>query len=247
MLLTGATLAWVLLASFGSAIVGGVGGFGTGIILTAVLVPLIGVKAVVPVLALAGVIINAGRFAFYRRHVDARALRYILIGALPFLFLGTWLYATIPARPLGVIIAGLVLLSVPVRRFLTTRSISIGKRGLLGGGAVFGAANGFASGMGVIVVSLLLGAGLGGSAVLATDAVIAIVIDVTRALLFGRYNLLDLDHALLGVAIGLATLPGSWLASVLVSRLHAVLHVWIMDTLIITGGLMILWNTLRLE
>ena len=64
MLLTGATLAWVLLASFGSAIVGGVGGFGTGIILTAVLVPLIGVKAVVPVLSLAGVIINAGRFVF---------------------------------------------------------------------------------------------------------------------------------------------------------------------------------------
>jgi hypothetical protein len=68
---------------------------------------------------------------------------------------------------------------------------------------------------------------------------------VTRALLFGRYRLLDVEHAVLGVAIGLATLPGSWVASLLVRRLHAVLHVWIMDTLIITGGLMILWNTLR--
>jgi uncharacterized membrane protein YfcA len=244
-LLTGATLAWVLLASFGSAIVGGVGGFGTGIILTAVLLPLIGVKAVVPVLSLAGVIINAGRFVFYRRHVDMRALRYILIGAVPFLFLGTWLYAAIPSQPLGVIIAGLILLSVPVRRFLAARRIAIGRCGLVSGGAVFGAANGFASGMGVIVVSLLLGAGLTGSAVLATDALIAIVIDVTRALLFGRYRLLDVEHAVLGVAIGLATLPGSWVASLLVRRLHAVLHVWIMDTLIITGGLMILWNTLR--
>ncbi|MGE0803867.1 MAG: TSUP family transporter [Lautropia sp.] len=238
------TLAVVLLAAFGSAILGGVGGFGTGIILTAVLVPLVGVKAVVPVLSLAGVLINGGRFWFYRRHVDWHALRYVLVGALPCLLAGTWLYAKLDARPLGVIIAALILASVPLRRYLKARDIAIGPRGLLVGGAVFGTANGFASGMGVIVVSLLLGAGLGGSAVLATDALIAIVVDVVRALLFGRYQLLESGSAALGVAIGLATLPGSWLASVLVQRLHAHLHLWVMEALILSGGLMILWNSL---
>ena len=49
-----------------AAIVGGMGGFGTGVLITAALAPLIGVKAVVPVLAVAGVIINGGRFWFYR-------------------------------------------------------------------------------------------------------------------------------------------------------------------------------------
>jgi len=34
-----------------AAVVGGMGGFGTGIILTAALAPFIGVKAVIPVLA----------------------------------------------------------------------------------------------------------------------------------------------------------------------------------------------------
>ena len=37
--------------SIGAAIVGGMGGFGTGVILAAALVPLIGVKALVPVMA----------------------------------------------------------------------------------------------------------------------------------------------------------------------------------------------------
>ncbi|MGE0798300.1 MAG: TSUP family transporter [Lautropia sp.] len=245
LLLSGETLAWVLLAALASAIIGGIGGFGTGIILTAVLVPLIGVKAVVPVLSLAGVLINGGRFWFYRRQVDWRAVRYVLVGALPCLLAGTWIYAQLDARPLGLVIAALILASVPLRRWLKARRVEIGPRGLLIGGAVFGAANGFASGMGVIVVSLLLGTGLGGAAVLATDALIAIVVDIARALLFGRYQLLDAGSAALGIAIGLATLPGSWLASLLVQRLHARLHLWMMETLIIAGAAMILWNSLR--
>ena len=42
-------LQWLLVlgASFVGAVVGGIGGFGTGVILTAVLVPILGVKATV--------------------------------------------------------------------------------------------------------------------------------------------------------------------------------------------------------
>lgn len=65
----------VVAVSCGSAIVGGMGGFGTGIILTATLTPILGIKAVVPLLALAGIIINMGRFWFYRRDFDVRAVQ----------------------------------------------------------------------------------------------------------------------------------------------------------------------------
>ena len=75
-----------------AAVISGMGGFGTGIILTAALTPLIGVKAVVPVLAVAGVIINAGRFWFYRASLDRRTLVLVLSASLPFLVLGTWIY-----------------------------------------------------------------------------------------------------------------------------------------------------------
>lgn len=238
-------LGWVLFAAFASAILGGIGGFGTGVILTAVLVPLIGVKAVVPVLSLAGVLINLGRWWFYRDHLRARVAAGVLLGALPALLLGTWLYARLDSRPLGALIGALILASIPLRRFLQARSIRIGAAGLVAGGAVFGAANGVASGMGVIMVSLLLGAGLSGTAVLATDAFIAIVIDLVRAAMFGRFSLLDLSGAWLGAAIGLATLPGSWLASWLVRRLNARVHQWMMEVLIASGGLLIIWNSLR--
>jgi len=235
----------VLAASFAGAVVGGIGGFGTGVILTAVLVPLIGVKAVVPVLATAGVIINAGRLWFYRDAIDWRAARRVLLFAVPLLVPGAALYARLDARPLGATIGALVILSVPLRRILKARDVHVGTVGLMVGGGVFGLANGLASGMGVIMVTLLMGAGLGGTAVLATDALVAIVIDLCRAALFGRFALIDAEGALLGLAIGLTTVPASALASVLVRRMHARLHALFMETLIVAGGALILWNAVR--
>ena len=240
-----ATFALVLLASFAGSVIGGIGGFGTGVVLVAVLVPIVGVKTVVPVLAVAGVLINGGRAWFYRAHVDWRATRTVLLWSLPFLVAGTQIYLRLDPKHLGLLIGTVVLASVPVRRVLKAREISVGARGLAAGGAVFGLANGFASGVGVILVSLLLGAGLSGQAVLATDALISIGIDVARALLFGKFALLDGEAAVLGLAIGLATLPGSALAAFLVRRMHARLHILFMEALILVGGALIVVNSLR--
>lgn len=240
-----AVWALVLAASFVGAVIGGVGGFGTGILLTAVLTPLLGVKAVVPVLALAGIIINAGRVVFYRQVIEWAQVRRILPVALPCLFAGTWVYAHLDARPLGVLIGALVLASVPLRRWLKARNRSVGPTGVRVGAGVFGLANGFASGMGVILVSLLMGAGLPGAAVVATDAFITIVLDSARVVFFGKLAVLDAQGAMLGAIIGLVSLPGSALAAWLVRRLDAHLHQRFMEGLILFGGVMILAASLR--
>jgi uncharacterized membrane protein YfcA len=235
----------VLAAAFTGALVGGIGGFGSGVILAAVLVPILGVKATVPVLALAGVVINAGRLGFYRQHIDWPVARRVLLGALPLLVLGTWLHARLDARLLGLAMGLLVVASVPARRWLRRRQLAVGTAGMVAGGAVFGLANGMASGMGIILVSLLLGGGLAGTAVLATDALVSVLIDLVRAALFGRFDTLDGEHALLGLLIGAATLPGSALAAWLVRRLRARLHTLLMESLIVAGGLGIVVSAWR--
>jgi len=237
------TLAAVAALALGAAVIGGVGGFGTGIILTAALVPLIGVKQVIPVLAVAGVIINAGRFWFYRAALDRRALTVVLAGALPFLVLGVWIYSILDARALGTVLGLMVVASVPLRRLLQHKNIVLGKAGLSVGAGVFGLASGVATGTGVILVSLLLGSGLAGPAVLATDALITIVLDFCKAALFERFELLDPAAFVTGVAIGIASIPGSALAAFLVRRLDAHLHVLFMEGLILVGGASMLWHS----
>jgi uncharacterized protein len=237
------TLAAVALLGLGAAVIGAVGGFGTGIILTAALTPLIGVKALVPVLAVAGVIINSGRFWFYRKSLDRRTLVVVLASALPFLVLGAWIYSVLDARTLGVVLGLVILASVPLRRLLKKHEIVLGTPGLAAGGGVFGLASGVATGTGVILISLLLGSGLAGPAVLATDALITIALDFSKALLFQRFDLLDGQHFFAGVVIGVASIPGSALGAWLVARLHAHLHVLFMEALILFGGGFMLWHS----
>jgi uncharacterized membrane protein YfcA len=243
LLLDAPTLAAVALLALGAAIVGGMGGFGTGVILTAALVPLIGVKQLVPVLAVAGVIINAGRFWFYRKHLDRRALGIVLAGSLPFLVLGTWLYSILDARVIGTILGIAVIASVPLRRILKKKSATLSPRGLAVGAGVFGLASGVTTGTGVILVSLLLGSGLAGPAVLATDALATIALDFCKAALFQRFDLLDAEAFFTGLVIGFASIPGSAIAAWLVTRVGAHLHVLFMEALILFGGGFMLWHS----
>jgi uncharacterized membrane protein YfcA len=245
LLLDAATLAVVAALGMVAAVVGGIGGFGTGIILTAALAPFIGVKAVIPVLAVAGAIINAGRFWFYRESVQRKTLVLVLACSLPFLVLGTWIYSVLDARAVGTVLGIVVMLSVPLRRALDRRRITLGQTGLAVGSSVFGLASGLASGVGVILISLLLGTGMSGTAVLATDALVSIALDVCKAALFQRLALLDAETFVTGVVIGVATIPGSAVAAWLVTRLHAHLHVLFMEGLILLGGASLLWNSWR--
>jgi len=245
LLLDAPTLAAVAMLAVAAAVISGMSGFGTGIILTAALAPLIGVKAVIPVLAVAGVIINAGRFWFYRAHLDRRTLVLVLGASIPFLVLGTWIYSVLDARALGTVLGLAVIAFVPLRRILGSKQIVLGAAGLAVGSGVFGLATGVASGTGVILVSLLLGAGLATPAVLATDAMVSIALDLAKAALFQRFDLLDTEAFFTGVVIGVATIPGSAIAAWLVARIGARLHVFFMEGLILVGGASMLWHAWR--
>lgn len=229
----------------GAALVGSVGGFGTGVILAAALVPLIGIKAVVPVLAVAGVIINSGRFWFYRASLDRRTFGIVLLSGLPFLVLGTWIYSVLDARTVGTVLGLTVIATVPVRRFLQHHKIVLNSAGLAAGAGLYGLAAGVATGTGMIQVAVLLGAGLSGPAVLATDALAAIALDLCKAALFQRFALLDEEAFFTGVVIGLASIPGSAAGAWLVRRIHAHLHILFMEALILFGGASMLWHSWR--
>jgi uncharacterized membrane protein YfcA len=245
LLLDAPTLAAVAVLAVFAATISGMSGFGTGVILAAALVPLIGVKAVIPVLAVAGIIINAGRFWFYRAHLDRRTLVLVLAASLPFLVLGTWVYSVLDARALGTVLGLAVIAFVPLRRVLHAKKIVLGRAGLAAGSGVFGFATGIATGTGVILVSLLLGAGLATPAVLATDALVSIALDICKAALFQRFDLLDADAFFTGVVIGFASIPGSAIAAWLVDRMGARLHILFMEGLILVGGASMLWHAWR--
>ena len=177
--------------------------------------------------------------------VEPLTLSNVLAASLPFLVLGRWIYSVLDARALGTVLGCAVIGSIPLRRVLKKKEITLGPAGLAAGAGVFGLASGVATGTGVILVSLLLGAGLAGPAVLATDALVTIALDFCKALLFQRFDLLDSEAFFTGIVIGVSTIPGSALAAWLVQRMGARLHVLFMEGLILAGGAFMLWHSWR--
>ena len=237
-----ATLAALAALGMVAAMVGAVGGFGTGVILAAALTPLIGIKAVVPVMAVAGIVINSGRFWFYRGDFDRRACGLLLLGALPGLVAGTWIYSLLDARAVGTVLGVVVIATVPARRWLQHHKIVLNAPGLVAGSAVYGTSAGIAAGTGMIQISLLMGTGLAGPAVLGTDALASILIDVCKAALFERFAVLNEQAVFMGLIIGVASVPGSAAGAWLVRRLHAHLHTLFMEALILAGGAFMLYH-----
>jgi uncharacterized protein len=74
---------------------------------------------------------------------------------------------------------------------------------------------------------------------------VSIVIDLAKAALFQRFDLLDTEALFTGLVIGVASIPGSALAAWLVTRIGAKLHVLFMEILILFGGGSMLWHAWR--
>ena len=202
-------LVLVTAAAMFTSIVGGVAGYGTGLLMPLVLVPILGPEPVVPIMAIAALIINAGRVAAFRKSVDLRRSLIVLATAIPACMLGAWFYTRLTGTGVQLLIGTVLVLSVPLRRILRSYGFSLGEGGLVLGAAGFGAVSGAAAGTGVILVSLLMASGLTGAAVIATDAAISFVVHLVQSAVFGVAGVLNAKVVAIAALIGLCSIPVS--------------------------------------
>lgn len=224
-----------------SSVIGGMSGFGAGMIITPVLLPILGVKGIVPVVMVAMVVGNLARVAAYRQSIEFGVILLLLVAILPGSLIGVWLYAYMPASFVAVVIGTVLILSVPLRRHLSRHEIVPKRNSVSVIAFLCGVLAGNAPGGGVIIISLLLSLGLSGPALLGTDAVIGMAISLTNASLFGGFGLLDMQRLVMGIAIGLAMFPGAFVARAIVGRLSTRVHIRIIEVFVICGGLSFYW------
>jgi hypothetical protein len=82
----------------------------------------------------------------------------------------------------------------------------------------------------------------GGSALIASDAVVSVIMGLAKVALFGRLAALNLALALTGLLVGLFTAPGAFLARAILRRIPAGVHAWIMEAVVVAGALGLLWH-----
>jgi len=226
-------------------ILGGIAGYGTGALLPLVLVPMIGAAPVVPIIAISAMFTNVSRLAAFWRYADWRRARIALVAAIPTCILGAWGYTLLTGKGAAIVIGTMLILSVPLRRLLRHHGIRFTDTGFAAGAVSYGVLVGGTAGSGVVMLSLLMAAGLEGAAVVATDAVISIVISVFKISVFGFAGVLTPQIVAFAVLIGLAAMPGAYFARILVERMPVHVHTALLDAVVLLGGTFLIVGALR--
>lgn len=237
-----AQLALACVVALLASTLGGLSGFGTGLILPAFLVPVVGVVNVVPVMAVAMLLNNGSRVVAFWRDVRWVHARRMLALGLPACLAGAYGYTLLSAKWVALLLGIFLLASVPLRRVLRRSQFEFSPSAEITAGACFGFVNGGVTGAGVILISILMSVGLAGSALVATDAVVSVVMGLAKVVLFGNLAALDRELALVGLLVGICTAPGALLARALLRRIPAGVHAGFMELVIVAGAISLLWR-----
>jgi uncharacterized membrane protein YfcA len=240
-----ATILLVMSVCFAAAALSGLSGFGAGLIITTFITPIIGAKAVLPALSVIMLITNASRVAFFRGDLDRRVLGLVVASAVPSSVVGARVYVELDSTLIQALLGLVLIASIPLRRWLAGRAFRAGTASLLFFGLIWGFLSSILVGAGVLVIPMLLGAGLAGPALLATDAAVAVIVNVPKIVAFGRLDALDPPLFAVSLAMGLCTIPGTWAAAWLVRRTDIRIHTLLMEGLVVAGGIIILAEALR--
>ncbi len=228
--------------AFTMSVIGGLSGFGIGLVLPAFLAPVVGVASVVPVMSVAMTFANASRVWAYWTALAPRRLLLIMVTALPGSAVTAFLYTRMSSDSIAIMLGSFLILAVPLRRLLQRLDFKVGDGGLMAIGAGYGLLTGALSGAGMLMVAALLAAGVTGGALVGTDAAISTAMNLLKIAIFGGSSLLNEELVIAGILIGLCTVPGAFVAKRIMDRLPIHVHVWIMEAVIIAGGLSFLWR-----
>lgn len=225
-----------------AAVIGGVAGYGTGVLMPLVLVPIVGAEAVVPMIAISALFNNASRAVAFREALYWPPVWVVVLSALPTCILGAYGFTLLTGRGALIVIGLTLIASVPLWRLMRRRGVTIGTRGLAIGAVLYGLLMGGTTGSGVILLSLLMAFGLSGAAVLATDAIISLILGVVKISVFGIAGAVDVKVVAFALMIGVISAPGAFIAKALVDRLPVHFHTAVLDGIILAGGAYMLFR-----
>jgi uncharacterized protein len=200
----------LLVAALPAAVAGGALGFGTGLVMLPLVVWVVGVRASVPVLTIALIVGNLSRAWWSRDELDWRVIGSYLLGAVPLAAIGSVLYTAAPPEWLSRLMGIVLILAVPLRRWLDRGPLRMRLRYFPLLGAATGLLSALVAATGPVSMPFFLGYGLRRGGYVGTDAVCAAGVHITKTLVYGRYALVTPETGALGLAVGAVMFVGAF-------------------------------------
>jgi uncharacterized membrane protein YfcA len=235
-------LTWMILigtALLGSTI-GGVAGFGAGILLLPVAAWTLGIRAAVPVLTVTMLLGNLARIWWSRHDLHGGITLRFIAGAVPATAIGVMILAGASSDWLGRAIGAFLLAAVPLRRVLTSGRLHVRAAHFpLIGGAV-GLLSALVVTTGPVVTPFFQAYGLRRGAFIATEAMCAGAMHVTRGLVFARYRMISGEILIIGLVLGATMFAGAWIGRRMLDRMSDRAFLAVIEVLLVGMGLQML-------
>ena len=235
-------LTWMILigtALLGSTI-GGIAGFGAGILLLPVAAWTLGIRAAVPVLTVTMLFGNLARIWWSRHDLHGGVTLRFIAGAVPATAVGVMIFAGASSDWLGRAIGAFLLASVPLRRFLTSGRLHVREAHFPFIGGAIGLLSALVVTTGPVVTPFFLAYGLRRGAFIATEAVCAGAMHVSRGLVFARYKMISGEILLIGLVLGVTMFAGAWIGRRMLDRMSDRVFLAIIEVLLVGMGLQML-------
>ena len=107
------------------SIVAGMSGYGAGILIGVVLMPMVGVKKIVPIVTILTFYINFWRIILYWEHINWRKSIYFSIFAAPGLYFSTYFFSVASTKTLTLIVGFSIFALVVLRKFFSNLNIHL--------------------------------------------------------------------------------------------------------------------------
>lgn len=235
----------VAATAFIAATIGGVTGYGTGLLMPLVLIPIIGPEGVVPVIGISALMTNATRLIAFRGDLDVRTMVIVSVLGVPTCVLGAVGYTMLSGPSITILIGSVLIILVPVRYAIRHYGMQLSQRGIGVASVGYGLVVGGTAGAGVLLIAILMSAGLRSTAVIATDAAISLWLGVAKTAAFQTAGALTPALWIMALLIGTAGSPGAFIGRALVARMPIRVHTMALDTVVIVGGSLLIVQGLR--
>jgi uncharacterized protein len=235
----------VLSVGLMAGVLSGVIGTGSSMMLMPVLVIIYGPQKAVPIMAIAAIMGNLGKVLSWWREIDWKACLAYGATAAPAAVLGVRTLLALPPHAVDVALGLFFLAMVPTRRWLAHRAIRFSLWQL----AVIGAPVGFLTGIvvstGPITVPVFMGYGLVKGAFLATEAAGSLAVYGAKVTAFRQFGALPAQIVMQGMITGASIMAGTFCARRIVARMSANTFRLVVDGLMLSSGLSLLWAAVR--
>lgn len=228
-----------------AGVLSGVVGTGSSMMLMPVLVILYGPRQAVPIMAIGAIMGNLGKVVSYWREINWRACFAYSITAVPGAMLGVRTLLALPPRAVDVALGLFFLAMIPARRWLARQAFRFTNVHLALIGGVVGFLTGIVVSTGPITVPVFMGYGLVKGAFLATEAASSLAVYGAKVSVFQQFGALPAHIVADGLITGSSLMLGTFGAKYIVARMSAHTFKALVDGLMLTSGLSLLFAAMR--